>query len=326
MKSMINSLFRLFNIYKGSHKGKPNLPTVSLTGSIKKYFRDKLLKFQEAEFNTSEDMNIGGNTFAEKKQSEFEHKTVLTEYSITKNHDINNVDVSVIISLYNYQDYIMKAVESVLMDEDKPLTEIVIVNDSSTDDSLSVVQSLLQSDQPITIINKFENTGLVDTRNLGILHCKGDYVFILDADNTINPGCLREHYRFLESNPDHIACYAIIECVDENNSFVRHASHMEFDFEELKKVNYIDAMAMFNKQELIDIGLYDTELIKVGIGWEDYELWLRIGNLNKKVGFIQSHLSNYLVKNGSMLFLTHEESNKKKLVEYLNTKYGADIQ
>jgi hypothetical protein len=253
-------------------------------------------------------------------------RTDHADYSIIRNHNEQKVDVSVIISLYNYEEYIEKAVASIRQDDSQPLTELVIINDCSTDSSLSKVMPLLQSDLIITIIDKFHNTGLIDTRNLGILNSKGEYLFILDADNTIYPGCLHEHFQFLQHHPDHIACYATIECYDTQDQPVRNISNLPFDFERLKKGNYIDAMAMFNKEKLLDIGAYDPEMKSVGVGWEDFDLWLRIGNLDLKVGFIDKPLSRYLVKDNSMLAETDSIQNKECLINYLNQKYGADIQ
>jgi len=116
---------------------------------------------------------------------QFENRIYKRKYSILKNHNIEKFDVSVIISLFNYSDYIKTAIDSVVSDETKPLTEIVIVDDCSTDNSLDIVKSYLDSDSNITIIAKSENTGLVETRNLGILNSSGDCVVILDADNQI---------------------------------------------------------------------------------------------------------------------------------------------
>jgi len=103
-------------------------------------------------------------------------------------------------------------------------------------------------------------------------------------------------------------------------------SNNEFSYEMLKYGNYIDAMSMFDKKKLIDIGLYDTNLKNFGIGWEDYELWLRIANIGGKVGFIDKPLSKYLVKNDSMLSITNQKNNKNNLIYYLNNKYNANIQ
>ena len=109
-------------------------------------------------------------------------------------------------------------------------------------------------------------------------------------------------------------------------NLVRQISNRAFDLQLLKKGNYIDAMAMFNKMKLIEIGLYDVEMLQHGIGWEDFELWLRIGNKGEQVGFIDKPLSRSLIKTDSMLSLTEKKSNKKKLKNYLNKKHNANIQ
>ena len=136
------------------------------------------------------------------------------KFSIIKNHNIEKFEVSVIISLYNYQNHVKKAVSSVMFDATKPLTEIVIINDCSTDASLEAAQSFLNTEHHVTLINKFHNTGLADTRNIGINNCSGNYVFILDADNEIYINCLKSHSDFLANNSSHMACYATIECFD----------------------------------------------------------------------------------------------------------------
>ena len=271
------------------------------------------------------DFDLWIKKLEEKIEPEYQEQK-FKNYSLIKNHKIKRFDVSVIISLHNYQDYIKSAVGSVMMDETKPLTEIVIVNDCSTDESLTISKSLLNTNHNITLINKLINTGLVETRNIGISNSSGDYVFILDSDNQIYENCLIEHFNFLKQNTDFIACYSTIKCFNKEGNLIREVSNDVFNFEKLKNSNYIDAMAMFDKKKIIEIGLYDNEIKKYGIGWEDYELWLRIGSLGEKVGFINKTLSRYLVKEDSMLSETNEESNKKNLIYYLNNKYNANIQ
>jgi glycosyltransferase involved in cell wall biosynthesis len=246
------------------------------------------------------------------------------EYAIYRNHSLNICDVSVCISLYNYGRYISTAVESFMRNQG-PSVEIVIVNDGSTDDSLSIAKSFLKSGHDVTLIDKHANTGLVDTRNTGLKHCVGEKVFILDADNQIYHDCLSSHLQMFEAHPNMAACYAGIECFDEEGGFVRQVSNRAFDYTALKKANYIDAMAMFDRRTLLRLDGYDTEMAKVGIGWEDYELWLRIGSLGLEVGYIEQTLSRYLVKSDSMV----EQTNRfhvHALKEYLNRKYDADIQ
>ena len=243
------------------------------------------------------------------------------DYKVYRNHRLKTCDVSVCISLYNYGQCITKAVESVIKNRG-PVVEIVIVNDASTDDSLAIARKFLESTHPVTLIDKYKNTGLVDTRNIGLRHCTGEKIFILDADNWIYEDCLSTHYNLLKSDPSLVACYAVIECFDEFGAFVRRVSHKPFDFESLKYGNYIDAMAMFDRRTLNKIGKYDREITKVGLGWEDYELWLRIGCLGLNVGFIDRPLSRYLIKQDSMLAQTHRY-HLPELMKYLKKKYNA---
>lgn len=244
-------------------------------------------------------------------------------FNILKNHNSKKITISVIITVFNYDKFICDAINSVI--ENGLDVEIVIVDDKSIDDSLKLSKSFLNTNHKITIIEKYKNTGLIDSRNVGISICSGEYVFILDADNTIYKNCLREHLHYI-SKYNLGACYGVIDCFNEEGEFIKQISNKTFDFELLKSGNYIDAMAMFNKKELIDVGGYDTNLNKFGVGWEDFELWLRLGSLNKRIGFINQPLSRYLVKEDSMLSETNKEFNKRNLIYYLNNKYDADIQ
>lgn len=246
------------------------------------------------------------------------------DYKVTKNHNLEKCEVSVIISLYNYQNYIYDAVRSVINNDFIDL-EIVIIDDKSTDNSLKIAKSFLNSKNSFTIIEKKSNTGLVDTRNIGLSNCVGDFVFILDADNQIYSNCLREHLKCLKQNEKAIACYSKIDCFDIKNNWVKYISDDFLDFDKLKFANYVDAMAMFNKKKLIEIGGYSTELSKFSVGWEDYELWLRIQSLKLDVFFIDLVLSKYLIKQDSMLSFTNSEDNKSKLVSFLNKKYKTQI-
>jgi hypothetical protein len=87
---------------------------------------------------------------------------------------------------------------------------------------------------------------------------------------------------------------------------------------------YIDAMALFDRAELIALGGYDNELFKVGwFGWEDYELWLRMA---------AAHLSATLVPNILCLYRHHESAMSRTtnlfeidLVRHLIGRYQALI-
>ena len=95
--------------------------------------------------------------------------------------------ISVIIPCYNHARYVGQAIDSVLM-QNYPALDLVVVNDGSTDDSLSVVRRHAPDS---TIIDQ-ANRGEVHARNAGFAACAGDIVLFLDADDFLEPGALSE--------------------------------------------------------------------------------------------------------------------------------------
>ena len=86
----------------------------------------------------------------------------------------NNYLVSVIVPIYNVQDYIGRCIESILRQSFQNL-EILLVNDGSIDNSRQICEAYANKDKRIKIIDK-ENGGLSDARNVGIKAARGDYL------------------------------------------------------------------------------------------------------------------------------------------------------
>jgi hypothetical protein len=88
---------------------------------------------------------------------------------------------------------------------------------------------------------------------------------------------------------------------------------------------YIDAMALFNRRQLIEIGGYDKELYNFGwFGWEDYELWLRIAQAKLRVSFLPNVLCLYRHHETSMSITTNLFD--RDLVAHLYEKYHALVE
>lgn len=89
--------------------------------------------------------------------------------------------ISVIVPVYNAEKYIEKCINSILNQTYKDL-EIIAVNDGSTDGSFSILEALTKKDNRLKLINK-ENSGVSDTRNIGLNNATGDYIGFVDADD-----------------------------------------------------------------------------------------------------------------------------------------------
>ena len=133
--------------------------------------------------------------------------------------------ISVIINVYNGEKYIKKCLESIINQTYKNL-EILIINDGSTDNTLSICQSY--KDERIRIITQ-ENIGLSKSRNVGIENAKGEYLYFIDADDFVELDVIEylhnlcKKYNVLISTSNAINVYGynfkIKECKEKVNVF-----------------------------------------------------------------------------------------------------------
>jgi glycosyltransferase involved in cell wall biosynthesis len=232
--------------------------------------------------------------------------------------------VSVIISLYNYSAYIKGCLESVRASVTEGMPggfEVVVVDDCSTDASLKTVEEYMAATSlPVRLVRKFMNSGLADTRNLGLLLARAPLVFILDADNEIRPNCLSAHYQALVHS-SHALAYGIINRFDHaTRECLGTMSHAEWDVAWLVSRPCIDAMAMIRREAVLQVGGYSTEYGKaLPQGWEDYDLWLKLAQAGHSAKFIPQMLSDYRVHKESMLQQLLPRQNE--LATYFTRKF-----
>lgn len=93
--------------------------------------------------------------------------------------------LSVIIPVYNVEEYLVKCVDSILGQTYQNL-EVILVNDGSTDTSGSICDAFVQKDSRVRVIHK-ENGGLSSARNAGLDAAKGEYISFIDSDDWIEP-------------------------------------------------------------------------------------------------------------------------------------------
>lgn len=104
--------------------------------------------------------------------------------------------VSVIIPVYNTEKYLKKCINSILSQSLEDI-EIIIVNDGSSDNSLSIIKQF--TDDRIILINKI-NRGLSSARNCGIQKSCGEYILHVDSDDRIEPDYCLDTYNFAIKN------------------------------------------------------------------------------------------------------------------------------
>ena len=108
--------------------------------------------------------------------------------------------ISLIIPIYNTQDYLKECIDSIINQSFRDI-ELILVNDGSTDNCYKICKEYAEKDNRIKVINK-ENGGLSDARNCGIDAAEGDYILFIDSDDFIAENSLNKIVNTIQEQPD----------------------------------------------------------------------------------------------------------------------------
>ncbi len=96
--------------------------------------------------------------------------------------------ISVIVPIYNGEKYLNRCIDSILNQSYKNI-EVILINDGSKDDSASICKEYEKKDKRVRFFSK-ENSGVSNTRNLGIKESKGKYIMFADCDDCVTSNCI----------------------------------------------------------------------------------------------------------------------------------------
>ena len=125
--------------------------------------------------------------------------------------------ISVIVPVYNVEQYLERCVDSIINQTYKNL-EIILVNDGSTDNSGQLCDELAKKDDRIRVIHK-KNGGVSEARNLGIRESNGKYITFIDSDDVVSVKMVEELYFNLLGNDADISIGNVIHNYNINNIF-----------------------------------------------------------------------------------------------------------
>lgn len=109
--------------------------------------------------------------------------------------------ISIIVPVYNSENYIKKCLES-LLEQKESNYEIIVIDDGSTDKSKSVCAELQKKSDKIKLYSQ-DNSGVSNARNYGVSQANGDYVMFVDSDDWIEPDLLISAEEYIKKcNPD----------------------------------------------------------------------------------------------------------------------------
>jgi glycosyltransferase involved in cell wall biosynthesis len=226
--------------------------------------------------------------------------------------------LTVIITVFNYQDYLPECLDSV-KEQTLANLDLVVVDDASTDNSVEVALNWLKihADRfaSCRLARQRSNGGPGRARNLAFQLVRTEFVFVLDADNLIYPRCLQRLTEALDHcDADFAHCY--LEKFGAETGLVGPIPWWEpgtFQYG-----NRIDAMCLMRLAAWMQVGGYSEE--RALDGWEDFDLWFRIARQAGWGILVPEILARYRTHDRSLL---RRATNCRihKLWSYLRVQY-----
>lgn len=165
---------------------------------------------------------------------------------------MNSKQFSIIICVYNLEDYISRAIDSVLNQDFKDF-EIVVFNDGSTDNTLNILKKYEKSYSNIKIVDSKKNLGLGAGRNIALTHCTGNYVLYLDGDDYLYDNSTLEKINSIVSKelPD-IAYFGMQYIGGSNKAYLSNAENSTKKARITCDINFGVTSKCWKRQFLID--------------------------------------------------------------------------
>lgn len=162
--------------------------------------------------------------------------------------------VSVLITNYNYEEFLPRSIESVLKQSWRPI-EIVVSDDGSEDRSCEVVQSYIDAGNPVTLV-RGNHGGMAACMNAAFAASSGEIICFLDADDYFFPGKLHAIVSAFRSNPDAGFCIHRTQRVD-------HKGHLSGVFPLLQRLPEGDCTAATVRNSGVLMGLPPTSALSL---------------------------------------------------------------
>jgi len=194
---------------------------------------------------------------------------------------------SIIIPLYNQQEFVEKAIESALNQTFKD-AEVIVVNDGSTDSSLSIAKRY-----PVVIVDQM-NKGLAGARNAGVLNSTGNFLLPLDADDWIEATYLEKTLPLMYDDTVGLVS-TDMHFFGTQNTIIR-IKPTTLSQEML--ANRLPVCSLIRREAFLQTGGYNPRLAK---GYEDWSLWIDILKRGWQHKVVSEALFHYRTKPQSMI-------------------------
>jgi len=222
------------------------------------------------------------------------------------------MDVSILITAYNYSNYIVECVESCLSQNDSSLEyEVIVVDDGSSDETPQILNKI---NSPRLRKFRIKNAGIEGASNFGFRNARGNYIVRVDADDSLSSNYL--HHMQAHMTNEFGFFYSDYTVINADSEIVDKIVLPEFDATEIRqRGDFLATGTLYEAKILADLGFYSEEIRNSGL--ENYELILKmlesgIGgkHIPNQLFYYRRHSLNIstskldqIIRNGDALFL-----------------------
>lgn len=205
--------------------------------------------------------------------------------------------ITVIIPVYNVENYLERCLKSILYNTYTNL-EIICVNDGSTDNSKKILESYSKRDKRVVVINK-KNAGVSSARNAGIKIATGEYIAFVDSDDWIHEKYFEYLIRGIDT-ADLVICNYIRSYKSgsvETDDAYRVQSISPIDVLKNKELKSYVWGKLFRHQLVDEIRFSESEKLEDSL----YNMDVLLNNKNLKINHVDIPLYYYFVRAGSLV-------------------------
>jgi len=225
--------------------------------------------------------------------------------------------VSVIVPVYNTENYIEKCLET-LVTQTLDDIEIIVVNDGSTDNSEKLINKFIEEFPDKIKYYKKENGGLSDARNFGLNHANGEYIGFIDSDDYIDYTMYEKMYNLAKKEKADI-----VEC--DFYWIYPNKTKIDTGTEYNKKETYFTSSRVMACNKLIKKEIIKDIKFPKGLRYEDVEFFYKIiPNINKFL-ILKEPLYYYIQRESSISNFQNERTSEifnilNNILEYYKQK------
>lgn len=246
------------------------------------------------------------------------------------NSYFNNVKVSLIIPVYNAEEFLDESINSLLNQTLKDI-ELICVNDGSKDNSLKMLEDFAKDDDRVKIINQ-ENQGCGAARNKALDNANGDYIYFFDPDDYLTPNALEKLYDNAISNNSDFVIFKIasfrdgepINYDEPGFEFEKIFNDVDFDnftfnYRAIKRHVLLSSFApwtKFYKKGFLD--KYDDFRFHINVAFDDVPFHVQSMLRANRISYIPEFFYHYRLSNPNSVNNTASNApDIFKIVDYV---------